>query len=459
MKNMLSSTRNKIKIGLVFAAVLCLVSLPELPFVSACFQPIGYPRSRATDFDIIAYPPRISVLAGSSSNVSILASSIGRFNGTISLSASWPSSWSADFELSSLELQSRSNWTRLAITVPADAAVGTYKVEVSGTNGSVTRSANVTVNVVEPDFRLFAWPSGQRTLAGSTETTTIGVCSLYGFSGTVTLTAVPPTGWSTPSFAVNSLYVNASSYNMTTLSVAVPSDAAVGKYIVEVTGVSGSLSHKANYTIQVVTPDFSVSARPSHPSMVAGSSQNISIRVSPLYRFNGTVTLTAEFPEGITASPPEPTSVEVQYNESSSAVLSITIPSTTAPGKYVITVTATSGSLTHQTNVTVQVVTPEFRLSAYPMYLRVNAGSSKNVTLIVSPRNGFTGTVTLTLSAPADWESTVLAQTTLTIGARSNSTKLTIVVPSTAPVGDYDISVTGTSDALTDSTTIKVTVK
>jgi uncharacterized membrane protein len=77
----------------------------------------------------------------------------------------------------------------------------------------------------------------------------------------------------------------------------------------------------------------------------------------------------------------------------------------------------------------------------------------------VSPRNGFTGTVTLTLSAPADWESTVLAQTTLTIGARSNSTKLTIVVPSTAPVGDYDISVTGTSDALTDSTTIKVTVK
>jgi uncharacterized membrane protein len=246
---------------------------------------------------------------------------------------------------------------------------------------------------------------------------------------------------------------------MTTLSINVPSDAAVGKYVVKVTGASGSLSHEINYTIQVVTPDFSISARPSHTSMLAGASQNISIRVSPLYRFNGTVTLTAEFPAGITASSPDPTSVEVKYNASSSATLNVTIPSTTAPGKYVITVSATSGSLTHKANVTVQVVTQEFRVSTYTPYLRVYAGSSKNVTLMVSPRNGFTGTVTLALSAPADWTSTVLAQTTLTIGARSNSTKLTIVVPSTATVGDYDVSVTGTSGSLTSSTTIKVAVK
>jgi len=215
-----------------------------------------------------------------------------------------------------------------------------------------------------------------------------------------------------------------------------------------------------NATIQVVTPDFSIFAWPSHASMTAGSSQNISIGVSPLYRFNGTVTLSAEFPAGVTASPPNPTSVEVKYNASSLAMLNITIPSTTAQGKYVVTVTATSGGLTHKANVTVQVVAPEFRLNTNTPYLSVHAGSSKNVTLTVSPRNGFTGTVALTLSAPSGWTSTVLAQTSLNVQSGwGNSTKLTIAVPSTATVGDYDVSITGTSGSLTNSITIKVTVK
>jgi uncharacterized membrane protein len=405
-------------------------------------------------------PSHISTLAGLSNNVSLLATSIGRFNGTISLSALLPSGWSSNFELSSLELQSRSNWTKLTISVPSDAVVGAYKVEVSGTNGSVTRSANVTVNVVQPDFWLFAWPSTLRMLPGSTENATIGVGSLYKFSDTVSLTAASPADWPAATLALNALYINSSRFNMTTLSVNVPSDAVVGEYVVEVTGTSGSLSHKVNVTVQVVSPDFRISAWPSYASMTAGSSQNITIKVSPLYRFNGTVTLTAEFPAGITASPPDPASVEVKFNASSYATLNITIPSTTATGKYVITVTATSSGLTHKANVTVQVVTPEFRVRTYSPYLSVHAGSSKNVTLTVSPRNGFTGTVTLTLSAPTDWTSTVLAQTTLNVQTWwGNSTTLTIVVPSTAAVGNYDVSVTGTSGSLTNSTTIKVMVK
>jgi uncharacterized membrane protein len=458
---MLSSTKNKIKVGLVFAAILCIVSLPAVSLSSACYQPFnGYSRNQAADFTIYVHPPNLPTLAGDSNNVTILASSIGRFNGTISLSATLPSGWSSNFERSSLELKSNYNSTKLTISVPSGTEVGNYRVEVSGTNGSVTHSANVTVNVVKPDFKLFAWPSNLRMLGGSTENITIGVCSLYKFSDTVSITAALPAGWSDSTLASNKLYVNSSGFNMTTLSVKVPTNTAAGKYVIEVTGVSGSVSHKVNATIQVVTPDFSIFAWPSHASMTAGSSQNISIRVSPLYRFNGTVTLSAEFPAGVTASPPNPTSVEVKYNASSPATLNVTIPATTAAGKYVITVIATSGSLTHKANVTVQVVTPEFRLNTYSPYLSIHAGSSKNVTLTVSPRNGFTGTVTLTLSAPSGWTSTVLAQTSLNVQSGwGNSTKLTIVVPSTAAVGDYDISVTGTSGALTNSATIKVAVK
>ncbi len=459
-----SSTKNTIRNGLVLAAILCLVSFPGLPISSAmepmCFQSFNGSAGSQSDFAISAFPSDLSTPAGRSINISILATSLGRFNGTISLSTSLPISWSSNFDLSSLSLKNGNcNWTKLTVSIPSDAPIGTHRIEVAGTNGSVIRSANVTVNVVEPDFMLCTHPSTLRMLAGSSVNTTIGVFSLYRFNGTVSLTAISPTGWPASSFALTSLSTKSNEGNSTTLSISAPSSVMPGRYVVKVTGVSASLSHSINVTVQVVAPDFNIYAFPSCIDILAGSSKNITIIVNPVNRFNGTVSLTAEYPAGITSNPPVPLSVEIKYNASSSSTLNITVPSTTAVGKYVITVTGSSGGLTHKVNVTVQVVRPEFSVYTFTSSLSVHAGSAKNVTLMVSPLNGFTGTVTLSLSAPAGWTSTVLARTSLTINGRSNSTTLSVVVPPTAATGNYILTVTGTSGSLTNSTSLTITVK
>jgi uncharacterized membrane protein len=181
------------------------------------------------------------------------------FSGTVSLAASVPSGWSASFAQSSLSLANgyygyyyygSYNWSQLSVAVPSGTAVGKYTVVVTGTSGSLTHSVNVTVNVVAPDFWINAFPSYLSVSAGSTANSTIILSSLYGFSGTVSLAASVPSGWSA-SFVPSSLSVTAGYFNCSALSVAVPSGTASGKYTVTVTGTSGSLTHSANVTIAV----------------------------------------------------------------------------------------------------------------------------------------------------------------------------------------------------------------
>jgi uncharacterized membrane protein len=109
---------------------------------------------------------------------------------------------------------------------------------------------NVTVDVVAPDFWMFAYPSYLPVSAGSTGNSTIFVMSLYGFNGTVSLATTAPAGWTT-SVVPSSLSMTGRYWNCSMLSVAVPLGTAAGKYTIVVTGKSGSLTHSANVTVVV----------------------------------------------------------------------------------------------------------------------------------------------------------------------------------------------------------------
>src|SRR4030042_367693 len=282
-------TKNKIGLSIILVTLVCFISFPSL-MLTASAQPMGYQVGhypfnsivKNPDFSVSASPSYLSTAAGLSVNTTILVMPRYSFNGTVSLSASVPAGWAATFIPSSLSLTNGYygynyygyynygfyNWSALSLSVPSDAAAGKYTVGVTGTNGTLTHSANVTVNVIAPDFRINAYPSYLSVTAGSTGNSTIMVSSLYGFSGTVSLSAACPSGW-TATFASSSLsltngyygysyygYYNYGSYNWSALSVVVPSDAAVGKYTVVVTGTSGSLAHSVNVTVNVVGPAF-----------------------------------------------------------------------------------------------------------------------------------------------------------------------------------------------------------
>jgi len=142
--------------------------------------------------------------------------------------------------------------------------------------------------------------------------------------------------------------------NPSSSSVANPGNvtySTAGTYTVSftVTDSGGAKSQPATRTVTVA--DFSLSATPASGSILAGASTTYTATVTAGPGFTRTVTFSVTgLPAGATASF-NPTSV----NTSGSTTLSVTTNGATSAGSYPLTITGTSGSLTHTKTVTLVV--------------------------------------------------------------------------------------------------------
>jgi len=128
--------------------------------------------------------------------------------------------------------------------------------------------------------------------------------------------------------------------------------------------------------------------------------------------------------------------------------------SAAANGDYTVTVTGTSGSLSHTTAIiTLHVTTPDFSITASPTSISIAVGGSGTSTITITPSGGFSGTVSLTATVnPSTGLTATLNPTTITMSGTS-----TLTVTASA-AGNYTVTVTGTSGTITHSTTVTVTV-
>src|SRR2546428_2721267 len=142
-------------------------------------------------------------------------------------------------------------------------------------------------NPAGPNFSLSANPSTVSFVAGDSATSTITLHSTGGFTGTVALTAS-----SSPVGVVatcNPSNVNGNQTSTCTLSGSTP-----GSYVLNVTGTSGSLTHRTSISATVTAPagrDFSLSASPSSVTFGSGQSATSTIALHSTGGFNGTVQL------------------------------------------------------------------------------------------------------------------------------------------------------------------------
>jgi hypothetical protein len=200
--------------------------------------------------------------------------------------------------------------------------------------------------------------------------------------------------------------------------------------------------------------DFTISATPSSQTVTAGSGTSYTTTVSAVNGFTGTVNLSVSgLPSGATGSF-NPASVAGSGN----STLSVSTGSTTPAGTYTLTITGTSGSLTNSTTVTLvinSVPTPDFAVSATPSSQTVTAGSGTTYTTTVSALNGFTGTVSLSVSGLPSGASGSFNPTSV---AGSGNSTLSVSTSSTTPAGTYTLTITGTSGSLTHSTTVTLVV-
>ena len=119
-----------------------------------------------------------------------------------------------------------------------------------------------------------------------------------------------------------------------------------------VAGTVGNVTLQAATLVSgVLTPDYTVSATPPNQSTAAGGSASYTVSVNALNGFTGSVGFTVSgLPTGITADV-NPTTV----TGSGSSTMTLTTTGGAAVGNYPLTITATSGSLSHTANVSLGV--------------------------------------------------------------------------------------------------------
>jgi hypothetical protein len=228
---------------------------------------------------------------------------------------------------------------------------------------NVRNSAHITVAsapVPTPDFTV-TWDVPLLSVSqGASGSALCTVTSLSAFSAAVDLSGswvgVAPSGV-THSFATP-ITPPAGLTATSTLQISAEAGASTGTFTFRITGTSGALSHNADLQIQVTAgaADFMIIANPSSMSLGPGTSGSSTIEVHSAGIFSAPVTLTSSgAPAGLTlvfgTNPVTPPAGGM-----ASSILTVTV-SGAAAGSYPITITGTSGALSHPATLTVQVTT------------------------------------------------------------------------------------------------------
>ena len=207
-----------------------------------------------------------------------------------------------------------------------------------------------------PDFSISPSPSSFSVPPGASGTSTITLTSLGSFTGTVTLSpSISPNG---PTISVNpsSVTLVAGGSETSKLTVSTQSSTPLGDYTVTVAGNSGSISHSTIVHVSVrLSPDFSIAANPSSITISQSSSGTSNLTLTSMNGFSGTVNLSATVSPSGPKTSLSPTSVTLVSGGSTNAVLTVKALKKTSIGNYVVTVSATSGTLSHSITISVSV--------------------------------------------------------------------------------------------------------
>ena len=298
-------------------------------------------------------------------------------------------------------------------------------------------------------FTVSANPTALTTQAGSSVISTITLTSQNGFTGTVSLsTNVSPSGL-TASVSPSSITLTSGGTGTSTLTA---NSTTTGTYTVTVVASSGSASQSVQVTVRVT--DFMVSA-PSSLTVTSGSATTSTVTLTSLNGFAGTVNLApSASPSGVTVSL-SPTSLTLTSGGTGTSTLTV---SSSTVGTYTVTITGTSGSLSHQVTISVSVVASSgFTIAANPSTVSFQSGSNASSTITLTSSGNFSGNVNLTESVTPSTGLTVSCNPTsvsLSSGGSANST----CTFASSTQNNYTVTVTATSGSLSQTATITVAV-
>ncbi|HEX4680856.1 MAG TPA: S8 family serine peptidase [Gaiellaceae bacterium] len=302
------------------------------------------------DFTLAGSPASVSTFPGGTVTYSLAVGSASGFAGDVSLSLGGLSGAQASWTFAPATVAGGSGTAQLSVTAAAGLAPATYALTVTGTSGSLSHTASLSLVVkAPPDFTLTATPATASTQAGGLATFTVSIGAKNGFASAVSFTLSGlTTGQATWSFAPPTVTKSGT----TALKVTTAASLAPGSYALAIKGVSGSLSHTASVTLVVaVPPDFSIALGPASVTVTAGSNATYTVSIGATGGFSGNVSLAATgLPSGATA-----TFSTSPVAAPGSSTLTVRTTRTTAKGTFTIRVTGSSGTLSHPATATLVV--------------------------------------------------------------------------------------------------------
>jgi hypothetical protein len=135
--------------------------------------------------------------------------------------------------------------------------------------------------------------------------------------------------------------------------------------------------------------------------------------------------------------------------------MTVTTSSSTPAGSYPVTITGTSGTLSHTTAVqlVVQAPAPDFTLTATPASSSIARGGSTTYTLAVNPANGFGGSVSLSVTGLPN-----RATGTFSPNPATSTSTLTVTTQRKVARGTYTLTIRGTSGTLAHTATVTLVI-
>ncbi len=394
----------------VRVSLFCLLSLCLIALVTGCGSTVsggsGGGGSTGGTFTLGA-SPAVTIAQGSTQTFTVTPSSANNFTGSIQVSVSGlPTGVTVSPATATVAMGSSTTFT---LTAAADAVVGTTTVKVYGASGTLSTSIPVALTVTagstgppsNADFTLKATPTTLALAPGASGQVTLSSTAIDGFSGAIAVTVDGlPTG---VTVSPSTISVTVNNPLVVTLTAASDAPATATPVQVRFIGTSGKLSHTATIqlTITVVGPtgpDFNITATPDTMTVAQGlQSGEVQIAVTGTNGFSGDVTYTVSgLPTGVTVIPSSST---LQSGWTEPMVFQATAD---APiGNATVTITGTSGVLTHTATVALTVTAPPppdfVALALSPTDLTIKAGSIGTVSVTATATDGFTGTINVSV--------------------------------------------------------------
>lgn len=323
----------------------------------------------APNFTLTAAPASQTGFVGDVKTYTVTLTSVNSFSGAVNLtSSSIPLGPSFSFSPASVSLTSGGTATSTMTVNTASATGNTYTLTITGTGGSITKTANVQLILnAAPDFTLSATPSPLNIVAGQSSSYQVVVSANNTFAGPVSfsLTGLPAS--TTGNFVPASVTLaNSQTNSGIALNIGTQVSTPNGDYTLSITGTGTNTANGAviPHTTTVIlhispAPDFSLSFQPASQNINAGGAPiSFNGTITSLNGFNGTVALavvSAPSNAGILLTL-APNQLTLTSGQTQNAALNVTTANSVPGGTYVLTITASSGSVVKSTTVNVVVI-------------------------------------------------------------------------------------------------------